>query len=131
MNFTRAYDKVPRNTLLYILKRLGCGTVMLFAIVAMYKVTIVTASVGVRQGCSTACLLFVIFLNDLITLIKNNYCADGSLAWLHVLVLMDDTAMLSKIRILKDFCTSHGMEVNLKKTKFFVINGNEEDRQPL
>ena len=71
VDFTRAYDKVPRNTLFYILKRLGCGTVMLFAITAMYKVTecmvgtaIVTASVGVRQGRSTSCLLFFIFIND-------------------------------------------------------------------
>ncbi len=146
MDFTQAYDKVPRDKLFYILKRLGCGSVMLLAVVAMYKVTecmvgmaIVTASVGVRQGCSTSCLLFVIFVNDLITLIKNNCCADGFLVWLHVLVLMSDTvllstsraAMLSKVRILKDFCDTHDMEVNLKKTKFFVINGNDEDRQPL
>ncbi len=119
---------------------------MLLAIVAMYKLTecivgtaIVTASTGVHQGCLTSCLLFVIFVNDLITLIKQNCCADGFLAWLHVLVLMDDTvllstsraAMLNKIRILKDFCTSHGMEINLKKTKFFVINGSEDDRHPM
>ena len=76
---TRAYDNVPRNTLFYVLKRFGCGTVMLLAIVAMYKLTecivgtdVVTASIGVRQGCPTSCLLFVTFLSDLITLMKQS-----------------------------------------------------------
>ena len=76
---TRAYDNVRTDTLFYVLKRFGCGTVVLHAIVAMYKLTYcivctasVTASIGVRQGGSTSCLLFVIFVSDLITLMKQS-----------------------------------------------------------
>ena len=68
VDFSKAYDRVPRNKLLHTLKRLGCGFMMLFAIGAMYKVTksilgiaIVTAVVGVRQGSPTSCFLFNLF----------------------------------------------------------------------
>ena len=75
-----AYDRVPRTVLFRILKGIGCGAVMLSVLVSMYSVThsivgtaIVTASIGVRQGSPTSCLLFTIFVNDLIALIKNEW----------------------------------------------------------
>ena len=75
VDFAQAYDKVPRAVLFSILKRLGCGATMLLSLVAMYKVTkcligtaIITASVGVRQGSSTSCFLFILFVNDMIKL---------------------------------------------------------------
>ena len=80
MDFAQAYDKVSRVVLFTILKHLGCGATMLLALIAMYKTTqsiigtaIITTSVGVRQGSSTSCLLFVIFVNDLIKLVKERY----------------------------------------------------------
>ena len=52
---------------------------MLLALVAMYKSTqsvigtaLITVSLGVRQGSPTSCLLFVLFVNDLIKLVKEN-----------------------------------------------------------
>ena len=105
VDFSQAYDQVPRNTLFCMLKRLGCGEVMLAAIIAIYHATrsiigtaIITATVGVRQGSPTSCILFVLFVNDLIKLVKDNCGLDGFLMWLHVLVLMDDTVMLSRSR---------------------------------
>ena len=72
VDFIKAYNKVRRNVRLGVLKRLGCGTTELLAIVAMYRVTecivgtaVVTASVGVRQGSSTFCLLFIKFVYKL------------------------------------------------------------------
>ena len=52
---------------------------------------------------------------------------------------MDDTVLLStsrdgiiaKLSILNDFCISHGMKINVSKTKFMVINGNIDDKQDL
>ena len=52
---------------------------------------------------------------------------------------MDDTVILStsrkgaltKLGLLKEFCYTHGMKVNVSKTKFIVINGKEEDKQDL
>lgn len=146
VDFSKAYDMVPRDKLFTILKRLGCGRRMLAALVAMYRVTesviggtVMTASLGVRQGSPTSCLLFIVFMNELIRMLKEQCESDGFLGWLHALVLMDDTVLLStsregimnKLRILKAFCDGHGMIINEKKTKFFVISGTERDTEPL
>ena len=119
---------------------------MLCALAAMYCVTerwvgtsLVLISKGVRQGSPTSCLLFIIFVNDLICMIKEGCGYDGFLEWLHVLVLMDDTVllattrrgMLSKISLLHQYCTEYGMVVNQSKTKFFVTNGTKTDSEPL
>ena len=119
---------------------------MLTAIMSMYRVTnsilgtaLITASVGVRQGSPTSCLLFVLYVNDMIRLIKDNCGLDGFLLWLHSIVLMDDTVLLSttkdgmmkKIKLVDDFCVSHGMEINVLKTKFMVLNGSATDQQPI
>ena len=77
VDFAKAYDNVKRNILFAILKRLGCGMLMLTAIISMYTVTnsilgtaLISACVGVRQGFPTSCLLFVLYVNDMISLIK-------------------------------------------------------------
>lgn len=139
IDFTQAYDLVPRVVLFNVLKRLGCGAVMLAALIAMYKhtesvlgSTLVTVTLGVRQGSPTSCLLFIIFVNDLIMLMKQGCGSDGVLAWLHVLVLMDDTVVVAttrqnlvkKLNILQKYCKEYGMKVNQSKTKYFVVNGN-------
>ncbi len=146
VDFSRAYDLVPRNMLFRILRRLGCGVLMLGALMAMYSVTqsiigtaLITITLGVRQGSPTSCLLFVIFVDDLIRMIKEGCERDGFLLWLHVLVLMDDTVllattrpnMLKKLDILRRYCTEYGMKINQIKTKFFVISGSEADSEPL
>ncbi len=146
VDFTQAYDRVPRATLFNVLLRLGCGAVMLAALVSMYSAAthsiigtaIVSATVGVRQGSPTSCILFVLFINDLIKLLKENCGWDGFLSWLHVLVLMDDTVLLStsrngmtrKLSLLKQFCNNYGMAVNNKKTKFFAVNVGVEECEP-
>lgn len=60
------------------LKRLGCGAVMLAALIAMFSLTqsvidtvLVTVILGVRQGSSTSCLLFMILSNDIFKTAKN------------------------------------------------------------
>ena len=85
-----------------VLKRLGCGIVMISAIAAMYRVTnsimgttLITSSIGVRQGAPSSCPLFILYSNDMIGLIKERCGVDGFLQWLHVLVLMDDAVLLS------------------------------------
>ena len=146
IDFSQAYDRVPRATLFNVLRRMGCGAVMLAALVAMYRAThsiigtaIVTATVGVRQGSPTSCILFVLFVNDLIKLLKENCGWDGFLSWLHVLVLMDDTVLMSttrdgmirKLSLLNQFCREYGMKINTKKTKFFAVNVSYAEHEPL
>ena len=69
VDFSQAYDRVPRNTLFYMLKRLGCGAVMLAALIAMYHATrsiigtaIITATVGVRQGSHAFSLYYLLMI---------------------------------------------------------------------
>ena len=57
IDFSQAYDMVPRDTLFKVLQRLGCGSVMLAALIAMYSLTqsiigttVVTIALGVHQG---------------------------------------------------------------------------------
>ena len=116
---------------------------MMCALVVMYRLTqsligttLITFALGVRQGSPTSCLLFIIFVNDLIKLIKEGCDPDGFLAWLHVLVLMDDTVLLSttlngiikKLTILQNYCNDYDMIINPSKTHFFMIHGSEVDR---
>ena len=105
VDFRMAYDKVPRDMLLLTLKIIGCGAVMLAILVSMYTVTqsvvgtaVVAATIGVRHGSPTSCILFIIYVNNLIALIKNNCGMIGFLTWLHMLMLMDDTVFISTTR---------------------------------
>lgn len=98
-----------------MLKAVGdavCHTI----IVVMYRVTeswletfFVLFTIGVRQGSSKLYLLFIIYVNDLICIIKEGCGYDG------VLVLMDDSILLSttsKIFILHSDYSDCGIVVN-------------------
>ena len=126
---------VPRHILLRISKLLGCGVIMLGVIRAMYKVTesiigtaVFAATIGVRQGSPTSCFLFILYVNDLINLIKDNCRDDCFLKWLHVLILMDDTVLLStsrermieKLSLMNQFCNEYGIRIKDLKTKCFL-----------
>ena len=114
---------------------MGCGVTMLLSLAAMYKYTnsvigtaLIASTVGVRQGSPTSCVLFVMYVNAMIHMIKHGCPPDGFLSWVHVLVMMDDTVLLSttregmirKIGILYDFCSSHGMVINSSKTSLWL-----------
>ncbi|ELU12336.1 hypothetical protein CAPTEDRAFT_189479 [Capitella teleta] len=105
----------------------------------IFKSATITASVGVRQGLPTSCLLLNLLVNDMIRNLKEECQPAGYLKWMHVLMLMDDTVLLAtsckqteeKIRVLIEFCTSSGMMINQAKTQFMAINGAAEDRESL
>ena len=146
VDFSKAYDRVPRDLLLMKMKDLGCGSQMASAITAVYRSTKmllqsteITSAIGVRQGSPTSCLLFTLLVNDLIRDLKNGSPPDDLLGWLHCLVMMDDTVIfatsrksaLHKVQILQEFCRKSGMVINSGKTQFMVIQGTAEDRTPL
>lgn len=146
MDYSKAYDRVPRNKLLLYLKSLGCGKVMLTAIRNMYSCTrnvlksaTVDASVGVRQGAPSSCLLFTIYMDKMVRMLKQSVQADGFLGAMHVLLLMDDAVIMAtsremcmrKVNIVLEYCSEYGMKLNDKKTKFFVINHTGNDKDPL
>ena len=146
IDFSKAYDRVPRGKLFSLLMRLGCGLVMLGALISMYSATscilgtvVITCTIGVKQGSPTSVFLFIIYVDELIKMIKSRSPLDGFLSWLHVLMLMDDTIifatsrekLLEKLEVLNDYCAEYGMVVNESKTEFMVINGNANDRKDI
>ena len=54
-------------------------------------------------------------------------------------MLMDDTVIFAtsreqltmKLKILEEYCTEYGMQVNESKTEFMVINGTPKDRETI
>ena len=146
VDFRKAYDNVPRHNLLECLKERGCGRTMILAIQAMYQCTkyvlrsaIISATIGVRQGATTSCLLFVLYIDNLARAINSKFAEDGFLGALHLLLLMDDTEIMAttkllcidKVKTLIDFCHTSGMQLNEQKTKVMVINGSQQDKAPL
>ncbi len=146
VDFRQAFDSVPRHKLFQVLQRLGCGMMILSPLIVIYAHTesllgtaTILMTVGVRQGSPTSCLLFVVFVDDLIRMIRARCGMDGFLLWLHAPVLMDDTMLLAttkcnmvrKIALLQDYCHEYGMRINQGKTKFFVIGGKEGDSEAL
>ena len=136
IDFSKAYDRVDRRYLISLLRKLGCGRIMLRAIASMYHltqfllgVTIVVATLGVKQGSPTSCFLFILFVDEFIKLVKQS-ADDGFLTWLHLLMLMDDTVIVAtsreklceKLSILVVWCNGCGMVINEDKTKFMAFN---------
>ncbi len=84
----------------------------------------------------TSLIIFIIFVNDFIKLIKETCEPVGFLSWINLLVIMDDMVLLSKtllgvlgkLKLLVEFCSRYGMRINLTKTTFIVISGTERDR---
>ena len=137
IDFEKAYDKIVRRKLIERLKDLGCGYRMINNIIAIYKCTkfifqkvTFFANLGVRQGSSTSSLLFTLYVDKMIQMVKNSFNDDGFTAGVHILMLMDDTILLStskscltkKLKKCQEFCKAYGMSINEKKTKFMVIN---------
>lgn len=82
IDFSKAYDRVPRNKMIEVLWSLGYGKQMLLAIQAMYRCTkqllkavAVTTAVGVRQGAPTSCLLFIIYIDRFLNMLKKCSCS--------------------------------------------------------
>ena len=146
IDFSKAYDRVPRGKLFSLLMRLGCGAVMLGALMSIYSVTscilgtvVITCTIGVKQGSPTSVFLFIIYVDVLIKMVRSKSPLDGFLSWLHVLMLMDDTIifatsrekLVEKLGILNEYCVEYGMQVNESKTEFMVINGTATDRKDI
>ena len=143
IDFSKAYDRVPRSYMLRLLKKLGCGKIMLAALTSMYTVTqfilgttLITAVLGVKQGSPSSCFLFILFVDELVRFMKLSP-PDGLLGWLHLLVLMDDTVIVAssheklcqKLDMLAKWCNQSGMVINEEKTQYMSFNSSE--KQPI
>ena len=84
IDFEKAYDNVPRAKLFKELQLLGCGKIFLSIIIAMYRCTKlifktkeIVAKLGVKQGAATSCMLFIIYIDRMIRMIKSRGAEDG------------------------------------------------------
>ena len=101
----------------------------------VFKSAVIESSIGVRQGAATSCMLFIIYLDIMVKMIKRVE-DDDFLKSNHALLLMDDTVLLAtsrkkviqKFKIVQEFCSTYGMSINIKKTKFMVIKGETSDK---
>ena len=59
---------------------------------------VIVANLGVKQGSSASCILFIIYVDRMIRMVKTAFEADGFLGSLHMLMLMDDTVLFATSR---------------------------------
>ena len=92
-----------------------------------------TCKIGVRQVCMLSPFLFILYLSELIDMLKANGCQgihlDGRTQNVMILLYANDMAMCSDtvgiiqkmIDVLGKFCEKWAMIVNLTKTKIVVF----------
>ena len=83
-DLSKAFDKVSRVLLLKCLIKLGIGTCLLEALKAMYLCTrcvlksagklsdVFYTYSGIKQGAPSSVILFIIFMDDIIDILKKN-----------------------------------------------------------
>lgn len=147
IDFQKAYDKIPRNKLFEVLYQFGCSAILLTAIITMYNhtsvllgMTLIGISAGVMQGAPCSGTLFIIYIEKLVRMLRdNNNSKDSFLNWLTCLLFMDDAAILAhdrntieqRFKILMEFCQTYKMHINEDKSHLLVINGEENDEMSL
>ena len=148
-DLAKAFDKVSRPLLLKSLIKLGIGSSMFLAIKAMYSVSkciiksghklsdIFLTHSGIKQGAPSSVILFIIFMDDFIDIVRNKCLREPVIGVLHILLHADDTAIMStnkilfirKCNILLAAFKEKKVSLNLKKSGFLVINPHTlEDR---
>lgn len=139
VDFSAAFDMVPRQLLIYKLHEMGMPTKMVNMIKNIYQSTksmIWTGDevsqefntyTGVRQGCLLSPLLFTLYLNDLHDWLEGGLMVDE--INIRVLLYADDIVILaderevlqSMIYNLEKYCKQWNMVVNLEKSKIMVF----------
>lgn len=133
LDFCKAYDEAPRKLPLKVLVRLGCGRVMFGAIRAVYECArsvlrsaAVIVPVGVRHGAPPCCLLCVVYMDQLVRMMKRETGIDDFTGPLHALVLMND-AVLVLIATSREMCLRK-LDVAVRYCEEFVMVLNEKER---
>ena len=144
VDFSKAFDCVPRDILMKKLEERGIGGRILEIIKTFYLED--TASVkignkcsppfktnrGVRQGCVLSPLLFILFLSDLQDILdktKDNVKLDkdteiSSLMWADDILMLSETqeGLQRKLDALGEYSKKNKLTVNTKKTQCMIFN---------
>ena len=139
----KAFDKVSRLMLLKKVISLGIGNRMLQALKRVYSGTKCVLGLGgetsdpfqtytgIRQGAPSSVLLFILFIDDLITYLKANCVEEPLIGLMHCLLHADDTAVIStdrelfvmKCNIMTQYMKDNSLSLNMSKSSDMIING--------
>ena len=148
IDFSKAFDRIQHKQLFHSLANKGIHGKFLTILKSMYgklSVCVKTekgltnyfpCNIGTRQGCMSSPLIFSLFINDLVTLLREN-CRNGIFITQDVpevlcLLFADDVAgcaesaafLQRQLNIIDQFCQTTRMKLNLDKTKIIVfLNG--------
>ena len=148
-DLAKAFDKVSRPLLLKSLIKLGIGSALFYAIKTMYSATkcviksgkklsdVFLTHSGIKQGAPSSVILFIIFMDEFIDIVREKCIREQVIEMLHILLHADDTAVLStdrmlfikKCNVLLAAFKMKKVSLNLGKSGFLVLNPQkEEDR---
>ena len=139
VDFTAAFDMIPRNSLFYKLSSLGLSQKMLSILQLLYSNTksriwdgntlsdFFNVKQGVKQGCLLSPVLFSLYLNDLHDFLPGGITFSGVL--IKVLLYADDIVILSDcplvlqdmINALFEYCNLWCLKINLSKSKIVIF----------
>lgn len=140
LDFKRAFETVDREILLLVLERCGIGGSVLRWFASWLEnreqctrfrdmVSDEIANlIGIPQGTTLSCILFILYINDLPKVVKNaciNLFADDTLVWVEcdnveegILLLNEDLERISK------YLKSIKLKLNTLKTKYMIVSGS-------
>ena len=139
VDFRRAFDSIPHNKIWDSLQRKGINSNSKFLKIfqSMYNqlkscvkvnnslTKFIECSVGMRQGCVSSPIIFILFINDLVAYLKSKIDHGifvlNDIEDLMALMFADDLSCLSDtvirlqqlIDLIDKFCKSVGMKLNL------------------
>ena len=139
VDFTAAFDMIPRNSLFYKLSMLGMSQKMVSFLQLLYNNTksciwdgcslssYFDVKQGVKQGCLLSPVLFSLYLNDLHDFLPGGINISGCI--IKVLLYADDIVIISDcphtlqnmINALYNYCNLWCLKLNLNKSKIVVF----------
>ena len=153
VDFKKAFDKINHAKLFECLENRGIHGKMLRILKSMYSnlrscvktpegaTPLFPCNTGTRQGDVTSTTIFIIFINELCTLLREN-CTSGifinnDIPDILCLLLADDVTscaetvvrLQQQLNLIDIFCRDTGMELNLNKTEIIVFRNGGNLRQ--
>ena len=149
IDFSKAFDGVPRQALLATLQKSGINKRLYEAIRSLYRKTSARCKVngvisrsfeihkGVAQGCPLSPTLFAIYINSLLEKVNQTNLGvdlkDGKIP-ISALAYADDIVLLAEseenlqslINIAHNWCNKWGMKANVEKCGIQAIGVNKE-----
>ena len=142
IDFSKAFDTIPRTKLWNRLQSLGIHGRMLQAIQSLYRnvqccvntpsglTNTFASTMGVKQGCPLSPTMFGLYIDKLKNELLRIDCDAPSLMGTRVPAqfFADDSQLLStsasglqlSLNKMQQFCKSHGLKVNVAKTKILI-----------